>query len=622
MMSKPFCLLVLFIASCCPQLLHAQYENVWVFGHLITAGTGDKIDFNGSSPAIAPITYSSPGKATASVSDANGQLLFYTEGDTIWSKNSVIMPNGKGLTGLGNAGWGYDATNNTNQGALIVPMPGNSNKYYVFSLTDQSYGSALGAAGYLYYSIVDVSLNNGNGDVVAGQKGIFIDSGFTESMTGVGGNSCNIWITAGGLSTTTGQANVFKSYELTAAGLNTTPVISTVTGPPLISGSGYEGIVKLNFSPNRKKLLRSRLGHPNGLELMDFNAATGIVSNLISIDSGSQTGYLGACFSPDNNKIYATEYGTGVFQFDLNNTTTAAITASKTIVDSAGNSELKYAPDGKIYYFPRSSTQNIYYLKTINAPNAVGLLCLPTISNLTLPFPTSYYSTFPNVIPVILKDTVFNVNHTIVCAQSDSLIHATEINPSGFLWNDGSTDSTLKINHSGTYWVTYHNYCHHITDTLVVELRNIIPVIVRNESILGTTIPYNSYQWYKDGTLITGATGMTYIIAGDGNYTVMVSDDTCTATSMAYNASGTAIADINAIAGKISIYPNPTRNLIYINTPVIVDISITSIEGKQIRTQSNVKSISVADLAEGIYLLHIMDKNGTPLKVEKFIKLK
>lgn len=621
-MCKKNYLLIFFLACCFPSVVRAQYENVWVFGHLTSTGTGDKIDFNGSGPVTAPVNYSSPGEATASVCGAEGQLLFYTEGDTVWNKNGVIMPNGAGLTGLPTTPWGYNTTNGDGQGAMIVPMPANPGKYYVFSLTDQSYGSYLGYTGYLFYSVVDMSLNGGAGDVIPTQKGILFDSLLTEAMSGVGGNNCNIWITVGGLSTI-GQASIFKSYELTATGLNTTPVVSNVTGPPLISGSGYESLVKIKFSPDRSMMLRSRLGHPNGLELFDFNPASGLVSNLRSIDSGSNTGYLGACFSPDNMILYGTEWGEGIFQFDLNNTSTAAITASKLLVDSTGNSEIKYAPDGKLYFAPLISGQTVYYLSCINNPNAWGAACLPGISPVVLPNPSNYYSTFPNVVPLIVKDTAHLVHNLSICSLSDSLIYVTDTTATSFLWSNGSTDSVLKVTHAGTYWVKYSNYCQYITDTIEVTIKVLAPVILFNTAYLSTAIPYTTYQWYKNGVLVPGATGNIYNQSGDGSYKVAVSDGTCTDTSAVMVISnGTGIDDHNALVQSIRIFPNPASDVIYINAPVPISVVITGIEGKFIKQVTEAKQISVNELAPGIYFLRIMDKNGTLLKADKFIKNK
>lgn len=63
-------------------------------------------------------------EACASVSDAAGPLLFYTNSETIWTRNHQVMVNGTNLGGHASC----------SQGALIVPYPGVAQQYYVFAL--------------------------------------------------------------------------------------------------------------------------------------------------------------------------------------------------------------------------------------------------------------------------------------------------------------------------------------------------------------------------------------------------------------------------------------------------------------------------------------------------------
>ena len=102
-------------------------------------------------------------EACASISDENGELLFYSDGQNVWDRSHSLMSNGTGL--LGN----QDIT----QGVMILPFPNTSDQYYVFTLDDS-----------LHYSIVDMSLNGGLGDVSA-SKNIFVLGGLTEKMTSV-----------------------------------------------------------------------------------------------------------------------------------------------------------------------------------------------------------------------------------------------------------------------------------------------------------------------------------------------------------------------------------------------------------------------------------------------------
>src|SRR6185312_3073910 len=149
-------LLICYVALTGTALAQKQ-NNVWAFGDQMG------IDFNTTPPsAIQPamITYG----GSASVSDTSGQLLFYTQGDTIWNKNNQIMPNGLGLI----APYISNSVDHwTAQGQLIVHLINNPGHYYVFSMETDDDINVDTNASRLFYSIVDMSLNGGLGDVVA-----------------------------------------------------------------------------------------------------------------------------------------------------------------------------------------------------------------------------------------------------------------------------------------------------------------------------------------------------------------------------------------------------------------------------------------------------------------------
>ena len=102
-----------YTAECSGQ----KYNNNWVFG--IEAG----IDFNTNPPTKRLNDSIQSPEGCTTISDPNtGELLFYSDGDTIYNRNHQVMPNGIGLGGH------YSTT----QGVLAVPDPGNLNKYYLF----------------------------------------------------------------------------------------------------------------------------------------------------------------------------------------------------------------------------------------------------------------------------------------------------------------------------------------------------------------------------------------------------------------------------------------------------------------------------------------------------------
>ena len=59
----------------------------------------------------------------------------------------------------------------------------------------------------------------------------------------------------------------------------------------------------------------------------------------------------------------------------------------------------------------------------------------------------------------------------------------------------------------------------------------------------------------------------------------------------------------------------------YIQSPVPVDVTLTGVDGRRIQTVKDAHSISVKDLAAGLYLLRITDRDGTLIKVEKVLKV-
>src|SRR5690606_10314538 len=100
-------------------------------------------------------------EGVASVADpSTGTLLFYSDGGTCWNQNDVAMPNGSGLSGNS-----LNSYYSTTQGVCIVPMPGDAQKYYLFSLESSALFDEPTSLN-LYYSIVDMSLDNGMGDIV------------------------------------------------------------------------------------------------------------------------------------------------------------------------------------------------------------------------------------------------------------------------------------------------------------------------------------------------------------------------------------------------------------------------------------------------------------------------
>lgn len=611
-----------------------KYNSVWAFYSNI------KLNFNSGTTSSSALMGSSS-EGCASVADPNtGALLFYSDGGHCWNSNNVIMPNGNGL--MGNSTGDYSTT----QGACIVPVPGETQKYYLFSL--ESSDMTTPTAIKLYYSVVDMSLNNGLGDIVASTKNTLLDgtSLLSESMLAIQGDNCDVWLMLHTMNTP-----VFKAYHITTAGINPTPVVSTTGGQ--IQGTttvGSGGFVleqdayeqcSMTVSPNRNKLalscqhiggtwmfpIISTTGRSWGGLLCDFNATTGVVSNAILTDTATQ---YSAAFSPDNSKLYYTSVIPGgtssqVSQVTITSNDSATIAGSKTVIQSplvSDNLISIRAYHDSIYIMNPA----LMCLDRINNPNLAGTACNYQSNAISFPGATAMGASLPaEVVYAAGPDTLRSrVLDTLVCSSWDN-IKLRPVNQTlddVYTWNNGTADSTLQVTTAGTYWVKYGNSCHYRVDTFVLKGSDLNPIITVNGFNLGTTLPYTTYQWYRNNTLIAGATGNTYTVTQNGTYTVAVSDGTCTDTSAIYNVTNVSIDPVQQLARQITVYPNPAQDMVYIKAPIAVNAKLTGIEGKVLKNIKNASHVAVGDLAAGIYLLHISDKNGNVLKVEKLIREK
>ena len=93
-------------------LVYSQQEaSVWYFGH----NAGIKFNASGTVTALTDGQLATS-EGCATISDGTGNLLFYTDGVSVWDRNHQIMQNGTGLMGH----------TSSSQSATIVPLPGSS----------------------------------------------------------------------------------------------------------------------------------------------------------------------------------------------------------------------------------------------------------------------------------------------------------------------------------------------------------------------------------------------------------------------------------------------------------------------------------------------------------------
>lgn len=192
---------------------------------------------------------------------------------------------------------------------------------------------------------------------------------------------------------------------------------------------------------------------------------------------------------------------------------------------------------------------------------------------------------------------------------------------------DSCTTYTLNgftYTHSGTYIQRIPNAvgCDSII-TLNLSISNEMNILISaNNLVLQTSASYVSYQWLRDGNIISGATNSTHTVTANGNYSLVATNSLgCTDTSNVLNiGNATGIDDNSKQKNNIVIYPNPTKDVIFVKAPVNVELVLTSIEGKVLLVSKTSNSLRIGGLTQGLYFLRVLDKNGNIIKVERIIK--
>lgn len=363
---KQLILIISFFFILFPTFGQIKRANHWFFGY--QAG----IDFSTGIPTADTTGKMESIEGSSSISDTSGNLLFYTNGQKVWNQNNIIMPNGDELYG----------NPSSSESSLIVPVPSSNSLYYLFTTDALTY--------YTRYSIIDMNLNNGLGDVTS-DKNILLHNSGTEELAGtMHCNARDYWVIS--------RQNVedtlkFLSYLIDDQGINT-PIITKFN----FNNPSWNIVGSLTFSQDGSTVCFSSQG--TLIYIFDFNTQSGELIFRDSIPTNQNTNHIiySNALSPDASKLYVTSWWSPggysyLSQFDLNS---SDIAASRVILDSvdftAGSpngygfiGQVRLAPDQRIYVsrWNQNNTfivnPNTYYsidsLDVIHFPDVVGISC-------------------------------------------------------------------------------------------------------------------------------------------------------------------------------------------------------------------------------------------------------
>lgn len=321
----------------------------------------------------------------AAINRNNGELLFYTNGKQVANKNHEIMPNGDSLFNY-QSQWDFYFTGSfTPQGALILPDPADTNIFYLLH-TSYHFNGLVFPPENLYYSKIDMSLNNGLGDVVDKNHVLLQDSLWTGFISATRhANGRDWWIVMNRFRT-----NHFYKILFSPAGFS---FYEQDIGPPIDS----YGLGNVCFSPDGKYF--AYFDWYYDLHLYEFDRCTGELSNLVQVPIDDTATCGGFAFSPNSRFGYITSCKY-VYQIDLQAADIAASRVKIATTDYFVDPEFGYhvsfylpvlAPDNKIYIIGNNSVK---YLHTIENPDLAGLASNLQQHNILLP--TSIILTIPN----------------------------------------------------------------------------------------------------------------------------------------------------------------------------------------------------------------------------------
>jgi gliding motility-associated-like protein len=547
-------LLVYTFSNACAQNLH---ESTWFFGrgHAIVFRNG--LPQRGGIPApVIPADYNTRGNENVlsqlAVSDEGGALQFFLQvkgmvgsgtlgvdeyvNNTckVFDRQGNRFPNGNIKTQSRNPVTG------TVGNPLAVPYPKQRNKYILFYSLHNS----------LRYSIVDMTLNRGMGDIDVAHKDVVL-TGFGSivgfKMTAI--PACDgVWVVARAI-----DGEQYYSFKVDEQGVHPAYVVSHVGEGSLQKYTVVNKVVGGILKASNKGLLLAATTAA-GIELYDFEPCSGRLKNARIIDT--MVAY-GLCFSPDDNRLYVSRskvswkgpFQGEIFQYDMTNSSLAAVAASKTLVmrnpiyelivpygplyPVGPFGEMKLGPDGKIYvsknndvwisnapcsvYYPGPEFDPVpvpgsfscklgQYMHVIHQPNAKGMACKPEldyvlISDMDLT-PDYWLQNDIRVAPKSLPDTVVGATTpVVVCYTRQGVLYAPE-DAACYLWDNGLATRDRVVEEPGTYWVSYFKGCTYRTDTFHVSFTPLpeVPQLqyaCPAEGIVSVSQPKGDRTWFS-----------------------------------------------------------------------------------------------------------------------------
>ena len=385
-------------------------------------------------------------------------LVFASDGQTVLNKKMEVMQNGDDLKGA--KGGAYCS--------LAIRHVKQNKKYFLF--TGRGSYSFNNIKDELYYHVIDLKLDNGNGSILADKKNVLLSTGMIEPISYV--KTCEgYWLIA------KENSFRFKSYKIDKRGLDTNAVISEVAENVIYqkNDSGiYDGSPFMDVSFDGNLLALSYNGKRNFIDVFNLNLLTGGLTKKMKIDLNPGERSHGIAFSRFENILFYMSYEEDslrlykvIINSDQESYTQEVLYQFKNSVPYTGseraflidqNDDIVFSNDWNII---RLSNDGLSLDTVSNAELSKTNLLLA--SQLAPPHKVIY---FPELIHrEIEADTVY------IC-KGEKIKLYTGPHLSNIVWNDSIAYDTLEIDQEGMYVMSASDATCTYFDTIYVNYKS------------------------------------------------------------------------------------------------------------------------------------------------------
>lgn len=384
-----FALLILAVAvaMCAPNALAQRAATQWRFGE----GAGLVFHPDGSVTSVFSSPLRTIGGSTSLADRRTGELLFFSDGRTIWDRTDAVMSGGTEIS-----------VESHGQHVLALRQAGSDRRYAIFT----SYKAPDDTSWPLGYFATFIDLPpSSRGNVTA--RATRITGSSSEGLTAI--RRCDrdgYWV----IGRDTAGALLVWPYDANGIGLVTSHSVGAwsvaLWSRDRPANAWWWGTTRASVDGRRVAF-----AHPSDdsmalVVIVDFDPATGRFADTpairIPIDGsvlpGQAAGADDMSFSPDGRKLYVTTFiGGRLLQFDVSTNDSLEVARSRRVIATSSTrmSGLQLGPDGRTYV----ATEFEQGLGVIERPDSTGDEARFSIRGVSFPRPTQYSGrNLPNLV--------------------------------------------------------------------------------------------------------------------------------------------------------------------------------------------------------------------------------